>query len=188
MKSAEVYYDAAEIETSVPAGVDPVGQKGTNASCTCCAIGSNDGDKNQTTNGMPRCRRVWRGLSDGVHAGTSTGRTVDQTRGGSRADREPRPGSATVYNCISRMKVALMMFIYSLQVVSLQSTSCLSAVYKMFICSLQVVSRQSTNCLPAVYRLLWYPYPTLAKPSRHPPLSEISGQNQCYRYRETRQN
>ena len=79
MKSVEVYYGAAEIETSVPAGVDPVGQKGTNAAGTCCAIGPNDGDKNQTTNGMLRRRRVWRGLSNGVRAGTNIGRTVDQT-------------------------------------------------------------------------------------------------------------
>ena len=86
------------------------------------------------------------------HAGTppnqsgtiKSRRTVKQT------------GGATVYNCISRMKVALMIFIYSLQVVSLQSTSYLSAVYQMFICSLKGVYRQSTSCLPAVYRLSTY--------------------------------
>ena len=62
----EVYYDAAEVEASEPASVDPAGQKGTKAAGTCCAIGPNDGDKNQTTNGMLRRRRVGRGLFNGV--------------------------------------------------------------------------------------------------------------------------
>ena len=58
MKSVEVDYAAAEVETNVPVGVDPAGQQGTNAAGTCCAIGPNVGDKNQTTNGMLWDRNV----------------------------------------------------------------------------------------------------------------------------------
>ena len=86
---------------------------------------------------MLRHRRVWRGLFNGVHVGKKTGRTVDQNRGGSPADREHRPGSARVDRCISMRKVVLMIFIYILRG--------FSTVYNLFTCNLRTVYLQSPN-------------------------------------------
>ena len=92
----------------------------------------------------PRISNSRTGTPNSRPRSTKSRRTVKPTRG------------ATVYNCISRMKVALMIFICSLQDVYLQSTSCFLAVYKLFTCSLQAVYLQSTSCLSAVYKLFLY--------------------------------
>ena len=151
------YWTRQELTRHAAAGSEQ--RAGAQANCTDDVIEKNDGPqieaRQKSARRLTYLRHNHRGLAvcasrvlnsrtgipNSRPRSTKSRRTVKQTRG------------ATVDSCISMWKVALMIFIYSLQEVSLQSTSCLSAVYKMFICSLLEVSRQATRCLPAVYRL-----------------------------------